>query len=96
MPTPEALSQAAEVERTLHAKGFPHLRVRVHGPHLIIYTQDEDGPWNRARLTSLPGGHYQLGMADRRGRWEPTPFEGTLNEVLPTLLSDFAFALAPS
>ena len=96
MPTPEALSRAAEVERTLHAKGFPHLRVRVHGPHRIIYTEDEDGPWNRARLTFLQGGLYQLSMADHRGRWEPTPFEGTLNDVLTTLVNDFAFMLTPS
>ena len=96
MPTPEALSKAAEAHRTLHAKGFPHLRVRVHGQHLSIYTEDEDGPWNRARLTFLHRGQYQLGMADHRGRWEPTPFEGTRNEVLTTLVNDFAFVLTPS
>ncbi len=96
MAAPHLLSQAVLVENTLHEKGFPHLHVRVYGPHLVIYSQEEDERWNRARLTSLPSGQYQLSMTDRRGKWEPTPFMGTVPELLTMLVKDLAFVPTPA
>ncbi len=96
MADPRLLSQGVMAEKILHEKGFAHLHVRAYGQHLVIYTQEEDERWNRARLTSLPNGQYQLGMADRRGKWEPTPFTGTLTDLLTTLVEDFAFVLTPT
>ena len=95
MADPRLLSQAVMAEHILHERGFPHLHVRAYAQHLVIYTQDEDERWNRARLTSLQSGQYQLGMADRRGKWEPTPFTGTLTELLTMLVNDLAFVLTP-
>jgi hypothetical protein len=47
---PHLLSQALPGENTLHEKGFPHLYVRVYGQHLVIYSQEGDERWNRARV----------------------------------------------
>ena len=93
MADPRLLSQAVMAEHILHEQGFAHLHVRASAPHLVIHTKDEAERWNRARLTSLRSGQYQLGMADRRGKWEPTPFTGTLTELLTMLVNDFAFVL---
>lgn len=62
------------------------------------YTQEEeeDERWNHARLTSSQSGQYQPGMTDRWGKWEPTPFTGTLSERLTMLVNDFAFVLTPA
>ena len=96
MADPRLLSQGVTAETVLHEKGFPHLHVRAYGQHLVIYTEEGDERWNRARLTSLQNGQYQLGMTDRRGKWEPTPFTGTLTELLTMLVEDFAFVLTPA
>ena len=90
------LSQAVIAENVLHEHGFPCLHVHAYGQHLVIYTQEDDDRWNRARLTSLQRGQYQLGLTDRRGKWEPTPFTGTLTELLTMLVNDFAFVLTPA
>ena len=96
MAAPHLLSQAVMAENVLHDKGFAHLHVRAYGQHLVICTQEDDDRWNRARLTSLQRGQYQLGLTDRRGKWEPTPFTGTLTELLTMLVNDFAFVLTPA
>ena len=90
------LVQAVAAENVLHEKGFPYLHVCASGQHVAIYTQEDDGHWNRARLTSLQSRQYQLGITDRRGKWEPTPFTGTLTELLTMLVKDFAFVLTPA
>ena len=95
MRDPRLDSQRDSVERILREKGFPHLHVHVHGQHLVIDSQDGDERWNRARLTRLSSTQFQLGMADHRGRWEATPFSGTLVELLTMLVDEFGFTLAP-
>jgi hypothetical protein len=35
-------------------------------------------------------------MTGRRGKWAPTPFTGTLTELLAMLVNDFAFVLTPA
>jgi len=36
---------------------------------------------------------FQLGMADHRGKWEATPFQGTLPELVEMLTGEFSFTL---
>jgi hypothetical protein len=35
-------------------------------------------------------------MTDRRGKWEPTPFMGTVPELLTMLVKDLAFVPTPA
>jgi hypothetical protein len=92
----ERLYQAAlRVERELHARGLEHLAVRIYGKSVIIYSGAPEDHENRARFTSLPGSHYRLDMASPNGRWEKTPFTGTLEELLHQLIEDFGFVLTP-
>lgn len=77
------------VERGL----FDHLDVRSRGDHVIVYSEENGEKWDRIRLTRLGGGTYRLAMADHRGKWEQTPFMGTLQELLDLVASDFSWVL---
>ena len=73
VPTIQALLDQGEATR-----GFT---VKVRGGHLILGRVDELGPDQRFRLTPLGAGQYGLSLYDRN-RWEPLPYEGTLNEMV--------------
>ena len=61
--------------------------VKVRGGHLILGRVDELGPDQRFRLTPLGAGQYGLSLYDRN-RWEPLPYEGTLNEMVDVMNHD--------
>ena len=86
-------SDQSDIETELSKKGFIHLRVRIHGKNLVIYSEEEGEKINRARLTRINSQTYQIGMADHRGKWDHTPFSGTLSEMLTMLTEQFSFAL---
>ncbi len=65
------------------------LTARTRGQHLIISRPDELGPDPRFRLTPLGGGRYGLSLHERN-RWEPLPYDGTLNELVDVMNSDLA------
>ena len=58
------------------------MTVKAYGGHLIVSRTDEQGANPRFRLTPLGQGAYGLSL-QRRKRWEPLPFEGTLKEHRP-------------
>lgn len=93
MADPMLESACDTLEKKLHAKGFSHLRVRVHGKHLIVYLECEGQKINRARLTQIKQQFYVLGMANHRGAWDSTPFTGSLSELETMLTEQFAFVL---
>lgn len=82
------------IESELHKKGYLHLKVRIHGKNLVIYSEDNNEKYNRARLTRYNSQTYQIGMANHRGKWEQTPFVGTLLEMIAMLTEQFSFVLA--
>ena len=65
--------------------------VRVHGDNLIvgrdepIGSGDECKPDDRVRLTRLNASTYGLSVKRHTGRWERTPFSGTMTDVVDTL-----------
>ena len=80
-PTLATLLEAGQATRGLS--------VIVRGGHLIVGRTDEHGADPRFRLTPLGGGSYGLSLY-RRQRWEPLPFEGTLQELAETMNHDLA------
>lgn len=81
VPTLQTLLEAGEATRGL--------RVTVRGGHLIIGRTDEHGADPRFRLTPLGAGAYGLSLY-RRQRWEPLPYQGTLEELADTMNEDLA------
>ena len=62
--------------------------VRVHGTHLIagreesVGSDDETEKFDRVRFTHLRSSQYGLSVKRHTGRWERTPFSGTLEEMV--------------
>jgi hypothetical protein len=62
--------------------------VRVHGDHLIAGRTERVGPDrisqndDRVRFTRLGGNDYGLSVKRHTGRWEKTPFRGTLEQTV--------------
>ncbi len=61
------------------------MNVRIHGDHLILARSDpetEAETTDRVRLTRLNASRYGLSVKRHTGRWERTPFCGTLKEMV--------------
>jgi hypothetical protein len=68
------------------------LQIRVRGGQLILQRSEDTAtgtlPDPRFRLTPLGGwGQYGLSLYRRR-RWEPLPYQGTLEELVDVMNSD--------
>ena len=96
--------QAAEsrLKSLLEAHGpTAGLEIRVRGDHLILGREDlprPDGqtePDDRVRLTRLSAATYGLSVKRHTGRWERTPFCGSLEEMVDTILGCMQHLVAP-
>ena len=77
------------------------LDVRAHGSNLIIARHEVFQPGapperdDRIRLTQLAKDHFGLSVKRHTGRWEPTPFQGSLAEMVEVMRSVMRHVLAP-
>jgi len=70
---------------------FKHLRVKKRGDSLTIFSGQPHHP--HARFTAIDRDAWGLSFPRHTGRWERTPFVGTMEEVFNTLADDFRFYL---
>ncbi len=64
------------------------MSVRTYGDHLILARSDpetEAGATDCVRLTRLSASRYGLSVKRHTGRWERTPFSGTLKEMVQVM-----------
>jgi hypothetical protein len=67
--------------------------VRVHGDHLIVGREEPVGPdgklerEDRVRFTQFGTSTYGLSVKRHTGRWERTPFSGSMKQMVDTVLS---------
>lgn len=74
--------------------------VRVRGKHIVLGRPEEtrDGESvddDRVRFTHLQGPVFGLSVMRHTGRWEKTPFSGTVDELLEILISTMQHLVAP-
>lgn len=75
--------------------------VRTRGDHLIIGRHEPFGPNgeleadDRLRLTALNHSSFGLSVRHHTGRWEKTPFTGTLDELADIIWSMMQHIVAP-
>lgn len=79
VPTIQALVDRGEATRGLVVKTW--------GGHLILGRVDQVGAGPRFRLTPLGNGQYGLSLYDRN-RWDPLPYQGTLDELVEVMNND--------
>jgi hypothetical protein len=70
-----------------HGEVTRGLTVKVRGDHVIVGRVDDAGADPRFRVTPLGGARYGLWLYDRK-RWNPLPYEGTLNELADVMNND--------
>ena len=75
--------------------GLAHLRVRKHGPLVILESGPEHAPYAHARLRRVSTQWWTLEMPTQSGRWEKTPFRAPRREVLAMLVDTFGWTLQP-
>ena len=73
----------------LHERGLTHMCVRRRGARLTASSVDDGETVKHARFTALPRQQWALELADHRGRWEPTPFAGSLQELVDAIVDQF-------
>ena len=77
------------------------LYVRVHGDHLVLGRQEPIGPNgqiendDRVRLTRLSSCTYGLSVKRHTVRWERTPFSGSMEDMVDTILGCMQHLVAP-
>lgn len=77
------------------------LYVRAHGDHLILGRMEPIGPQGQmeqddcVRLTKLSTSTYGLSVRRHTGRWERTPFAGSLEEMVDIILGCMQHLVAP-
>jgi len=75
--------------------------VRIHGDNLIIGRREPCGPDgrlendDRVRLTKLNASMYGLSVKRHTGRWEQTPFSGSMKEMVEVILTPMQHLVAP-
>lgn len=82
------------IQKKLQALDFTHLSVRIQDSNFVIYSIEYQNEAHRAILTRFRSNEYMLCIANHRGNWQPTPFIGTLSELMAILTGRLAFVLA--
>jgi len=93
MATMSYEQEKAYIEGKLHEKDLKHLKVTKRGDSLVVYSEDSNGKENRCRFTYKKRGIYNLSMSNHTGRWEATPFEESLEELLEMVIEQFPWTL---
>lgn len=95
--TPKGSASPLDAEAVQQSlRRFPelaHLRARRRAALVTIESGPEDDPFPHARLRRIASNHWRLEMPTFSGRWETTPFQGSLDDVLALLVEDFGWTL---
>jgi hypothetical protein len=86
-------THADEVVRLLHKRKLKHLRAVRRGDLITLVSGDDDNPFSHARVRRVSSQLWRLEMPSHT-RWQPTPFEGTLGDILSTLVEAFGWTVA--
>lgn len=82
MPALSAKHHASELQRQLRTLlGHDQIVTQAYGRHLLIKRVDDQDPTVVARLSELSRNCYGAAFRSHRGRWEPLPGYGTLDEM---------------
>lgn len=77
-------AEADALRHLLAQRGLTHLRVTKRGKALTIVSGPEDDPEPEVRLTHLGRDHWRLDLRHHTGRWDQTPFAGTVTDLIDT------------
>ncbi len=92
----------AELRRLLETNELTSaMYVRVYGDHLIVGCKEPTGADgaleddDRVRFTQLSRGRYGVSVKRHTGRWEKTPFLGSMPETVDVVCTFMQHLIAP-
>jgi hypothetical protein len=92
----DRLSQLLEAEPTTRG-----MYIRVYGKNLILGREEPFGPngelekSDRVRLTRLNTSTWGLSVKRHTGRWEKTPFSGSIQDMVEVIQTLMQHLVAP-
>ncbi len=102
MKNPRREAARARLEELLASQPLTQgMYVRAWGNHLIIGRNEPFGPDgemgadDRVRLTILNHSSFGLGVRRHTGRWERTPFSGSIHEMVQVIRTCMQHLVAP-
>lgn len=75
--------------------GLEHLHCRRRDSLITLFSGPKEDPLFHARFRNIKGKLWQLEMPTHTNRWQKTPFQGSLDQLMDALTSSFAWMLAP-
>lgn len=90
-----------EIEELIECEGVTAgMVVRVHGDNLILVRQEEAASGemtfdDRVRLTRMSRSAWGLSVKRHTGRWERTPFSGSMREMMDAVCTFMQHLVAP-
>jgi len=82
------------VEAFIERENLSHLTVRKRGDTLTLVQGPPNDREPIARVRRITIQWWVLEIATHTGRWEPTPVQGVLHEVLDKLVAEFPWVLS--
>jgi hypothetical protein len=79
--------------RLLHKRRLKHLRAQRRGDLITLVSGDDADPFAHARVRRVGARRWRLEMPSN-SRWQPTPFEAELDDIVATLVDAFGWTLA--
>ncbi len=76
-------------------EGLDHIVVKKHGKSLKLMSEGPDRLEPHARFTRIGRDRWRLDLPSHTGRWEQTPFSGSMDELLDTLIGQLGWHLEP-
>lgn len=98
---PEMDRAKRKVEALLASKeATAGMSVRIHGAHLILAREEQTASGKteaeeRVRLTRMGTSRWGLSVKRHNGRWEQTPFSGSVPEVLDAVWTFMQHLVGP-
>ena len=86
-------AHADEVIRLLHKRRKKHLRAVRRGVVITLVSGEVDDPVAHARMRRVSEQYWRLEMPSH-GRWQRTPVESKLGDLVSTLINVFGWTLA--
>jgi hypothetical protein len=81
-------------EDFLKRRKLKHLRATRRSDTLTLVAGSSDDPWPRVRFRLLSKQRWTFDVADAAGRWERTPFQASLKELLGLVADTFPWVLS--
>ena len=87
-------SDLSVAEDFLKQRKLKHLAAKKRADTVSLVAGPSDDPWPRARFRLVTKQRWTLDIADAAGRWEATPFQASLRELLALVADKFPWVLA--